>query len=132
MRIFNWDIRVGHKREIPGTVAFWLNGDEARDILCPEGYTSLKDNDVVCRCAHKVADLVSNMTVYLMENGEKGDRRIKNELSRLIDIAPNEVMTRKTFIYKLVDDLVRNDGNSVWLPVMDGRFIIASLAISLF
>lgn len=96
-------------------VALWLNGADASDILCPVGYTPLSKNEEVRRCVHKIADLVSNMTIMLMENGQDGDRRIKNELSKKVDVYPCGDMTRKNFIYKIVTDMCLT-GNSVILP----------------
>ena len=108
-------------------VAIWLNGDEAKDILCPSGYTPLNKNEEVQKCAHKIADLVSNMTIMLMENGKNGDKRVYNELSKKVDIYPNENMTRKQFVYRIVRDMI-DTGNSVVLPVIkDG--LIADLQI---
>lgn len=104
------------------TVAYWLNGGDAQDILVPTGYTRLIDNEEVRKCTHKIADLVSNMTIMLMANGDKGDVRIKNELSKKIDVTPNRMMNRKQFIYKIVTDLILY-GNSVAVPTFSGDFI---------
>lgn len=111
-------IRWFNKRQTRSDpVAIWLNGDEARDIICPAGYTPLNKNEEVRKCTHKIADLVSSMTIMLMENGSEGDVRLKNELSKKIDIYPNKYMTRKNFIYKTVHDMILNgNGNSIVYP----------------
>lgn len=99
----------------PSALKIWLNSDGARAILCPDGYTPLSKNEEVRKCIHKVADMVSNMTIMLMKNGENGDIRIKNELAKKIDIYPNLDMVRKNFIYKIATDMMVN-GNSLVLP----------------
>lgn len=104
------------------TVAYWLNGTDARDILCPSGYSRLIDNEEVRKCTHKIADLISNMTIMLMANGDKGDIRIKNELSRKVDIEPSRIMIRKQFIYKIVTDMIIY-GNAVVLPEYSGEYL---------
>ena len=96
-------------------IAIWLNGEDAKSILCPEGYTPLSQNQEVRKCIYKIADLVSNMTIMLMENGDNGDKRLKNELSKKIDIYPNKNMTRKNFVHKIVTDMAIY-GNCVVYP----------------
>jgi HK97 family phage portal protein len=106
------------QRQTP--VAFWLQGDDAKNILMPQGYIPITKNDEVKKCIHKIADLVSSMTIMLMENGDDGDIRLKNELSKKIDVYPNNFMVRKNFIYKIVSDMIAT-GNSVVMPqVQDG------------
>jgi HK97 family phage portal protein len=103
-------------------VALWLNGDEAKNILLPNGYQKVTNNEEVKKCIHKIADLVSSMTIMLMENGADGDSRLKNELSKKIDVYPNKFMTRKNFIYKIVADMLTH-GNSVIMPEMKDNLL---------
>jgi len=111
-----------HKKRTTDPVAYWLAGGDAKDILCPVGYTPLSKNEEVRKNIHKIADLVSSMTIMLMENGDNGDKRIKNELSKKLDIYPNKDMVRKNFIYKIVTDLLVT-GNSVVYPTFVGDLL---------
>ena len=101
-------------------VALWLQGEEAQNILLPSGYLPITKNEEVKKCIHKIADLVSSMTIMLMENSQDGDIRLKNELAKKVDVYPNNYMVRKNFIYKIVADMLTH-GNSVVYPnVQDG------------
>lgn len=114
--------KKAQRRQTTDPIAYWLNGDEAKNLLLPTGYTPVTKNEEVKKCIHKIADLVSSMTIMLMENSEDGDIRLKNELAKKIDVNPNNFMTRKHFIYKIVSDMITY-GNSVVYPDSENGLI---------
>lgn len=95
----------------------WLCSQEAFDTLTCQGYTSLDHNPEIITGVNKIAKLIGAMTIHLMQNTENGEVRVKNELSRKIDINPNASMTRAAFIQWIVVTLfLYGDGNAVVYP----------------
>lgn len=96
------------------SVAFVMPGDW--DTLECMGYTTLAHNPEIVAAVDTIARLIGSMTIHLMENTKDGDVRIRDELSRKVDINPNSNMTRSNFIHWIVKSLFL-DGNGnviVW------------------
>ena len=74
-------------------------------------------------CVNVYAELIASMTIHLMENGEHGDTRVKDELSRMVDITPNPLMTHQGFMETIVRTLM-TEGNQVTLPVFAGGLLM--------
>lgn len=102
----------------------WLLSDDAYNLLCCGDYVKLSDNPEIQAAVNKICDLVSSMTIHQMENTEKGDVRVKDGISRMLDITPNPYMTRKTFIAVIVRTLLlEGDGNCVVYPQTEGGYL---------
>lgn len=123
--------RVINSRDAPAaesqaksSAGVFLCSDEAYRILCGDGYKPLSACPEVQMAVNAYADTIASMTIHLMQNTDKGDIRIRNELSRLMDIEPHPDMTRYQFIHNLVHVLMlEGEGNQVTIPVYRGGYL---------
>ena len=104
------------KRDDKGSVGV-LIPQVGSDAICCEGYTPLNQVPEIVAAINIMAELISSITIKLMMNTDNGDVRIKNELSRKIDINPEKNMTRSTWMWGIVKDmLLDGSGNAIILP----------------
>ena len=92
-----------------------INRNNLPSSLFDNSYVRLDKNPEVVAAVNTIADLVSTMSLRLMSNEENGNQRVHYELSRVIDIEPNDYMTRKSFKYAIVYNLLMK-GNQVTFP----------------
>lgn len=100
--------------------------DSGFENLCDAGYTSLAKNPEVVTAVNTIARLVGSMAIHLMRNQASGNIRVIDDLSRLVDISPNDYMSRANFVQWIVSTmLLDGSGNAIVLPVTDNGAIKA-------
>ena len=113
--------KAGKQTRSTGLTLAALSNFESLETL---GYTRLADSPDVAMAVGRLADMVSDATIYLMHNTKAGDERVKNELSKFMDIHPYSLGTRKTLINWITSYMfLEGDGNAVVLPKTDGGYL---------
>lgn len=100
-------------------VSLWYKAVPGDDEVCLK-YTRLSDSPEVMTAIERIADLISSMTIMLMKNTNEGDVRVKNGLSRKLDISPCTAMTRQTWMTYIVKSLLLT-GNAIVYPKITTR-----------
>ena len=98
----------------PSLVGLWMGGSGE----LPEGYHRLIDAPEVAACINRISSILSSAPIHLMENTKKGDVRIHDGMSRLVDIDPwPGVMTRSVWMDWIFTTMLGNaDGEAFVLP----------------
>lgn len=96
----------------------WTGWEE---LFC-SGYRPLTSCPEVQMAIGVYADLIANMTIQLMQNSDIGDVRVKNALSRKLDIEPHRNMTHQTFMSNLVRVML-TEGNQVTVPIYRNGYL---------
>lgn len=110
------------RSDVKKSSAVFLSDPESYKILCADGYRPLSSCPEVQMCIAAYAEAIANMTLHLMVNTDKGDVRIRDNLSRKLDIEPNHDMTHQTFFENIVRVML-TEGNQVTIPVYEGEFL---------
>ena len=96
-------------------VGYVISSGMWEELFC-SGYKPLTSCPEVQMAIGVYADLIANMTIMVMQNTDIGDVRIKNGLSRKLDIEPQRNMTHQTFMSNLVRVML-TEGNQVTVPI---------------
>ena len=109
--------RATTRAEPNNQTAVWLCQSDQWDSLECRGYTALAHNPEIATAVDTIAKLIGSMTIHLMENTQDGDVRVRNQLSRKLDIDPNDNMTRSAFVHWIVKTMMlEGNGNAVVYP----------------
>lgn len=110
------------QRSVSSPLGVWFVGGGCE---LPAGYHRLIDSPEISACINRIAAIISSATIYLMENTDKGDVRVHDELARFVDIDPwPNMATRQSWMNWIVTQLLgEGDGEAFVLPrIRGGRF----------
>ena len=119
MAFFRKKEKIQHRNASVGAAVITLN---SAGVLAGHGYHMLSEAPEVAAAVWVIADLISSAPIHLMENGESGDRRIRDALSRKIDVDPWSLGTRQTWVHWIVETELLQ-GEAVVIPQTAGNLI---------
>lgn len=103
----------------------------AGDDICVPGYTRLSDNPEIQTACLRIAELIGSMTIHLIRKTEKGDERVQDGLSRVLDITPNKNMNRSHWLTaNVMNMLLYGRGNAICIPHTYGGYLQSMEPIS--
>ena len=112
MALFSRKQKTQTRSNPVGVTAITLN---TPGVLIGRGYHMLSEAPEVAAAVWIIADLISSAPIHLMENSDSGDKRIRDALSRKIDVEPWSLGTRQTWIHWIVEtELI--EGEAIVIP----------------
>lgn len=107
------------QRSANSALGVWLIGGGSE---LPAGYHRLLDSPEISACINRIAAIISSATIYLMENTNKGDVRVHDDLARFVDVEPwPNMATRQSWVNWIVTTLLgEGDGEAFVLPRTTG------------
>jgi HK97 family phage portal protein len=112
-------------RDRPGSSSqrsVMLCSQDTWTVLCADGYKPLTECSEVKMCINAYARAVATMTIHLMQNVKNGDIRVRNGLSRKVDINPAPHMGRTNLMYMIVRTMMER-GNALVYPEYRGGYL---------
>lgn len=103
----------GQKEEIAALAGWYRDSDYQKYV--PRGYRTLATSPEIKAGVEKIAEIISSMTIHQMKNTDNGDIRVKDGLSKFIDIEPSLLMNRQLLISWIVQEMMLF-GNALIIP----------------
>ncbi len=104
---------TAHRSATPATISIGV-ADNVRRV---GGYVPLSQCPEVVAGLRWISDIISTMTVQLMETGKDGHIRLRDNMARFIDVTPYSLGTRTNWMSWIVMTLLGvGDGNAYLLP----------------
>lgn len=119
MALFN---RKGNTQQRSSNVGVTYLSLNSPGVLAGSGYHRMCDAPEVASAIWIIADLISSMPIHLLEKQKVGDKRVRDALSRKIDIDPWSLSTRRDWVHWIVQTML-TEGESVVIPKTTGTLI---------